>query len=244
MVGFPLARWTLVKRYSFIVADRSTGVVHRFALSVRPKLVLALLVALPLGWGAHAAWLDGSRFDPAEWLASPRWTMNDRLRSFNALLQTEVRQFSSDTIDLSRRVAALQAVVAALRDESVVTPGLGRAMAQLAEVDRSRTASTLRAVAQAAPTETLEVLHDLLDVLEMELAVATSVSDRIWPPRRRSTCRLPAASPPGTGTGAIRSPGSAPFTRRWTSRPDMDNRSGRRPTAGSRKPGETAISAR
>ena len=172
MVGFGTARWTLVKRYSFIVADRSTGVVHRFALSVRPKLVLALLVALPLGWGAHAAWLDGARFDPAEWLASPRWTMNDRLRSFNALLQTEIRQFSSDTIDLSRRVTALQAVVAALRDESVVTPGLRRAMVQLAEVDRSRTASTLRAVAQAAPTETLDVLHDLLDVLEIELGVA------------------------------------------------------------------------
>ena len=162
----------LVKRYSFIVADRSTGVVHRFALSIRPKLVLGLLVALPLGWVAQAAWLGGSRFDPAEWLSSPRWTMNDRLRSFNALLQTEIERYSATTVDLSRRVVALQLVVEALRDQSVVDPAFRQAMTQVAEADRSRAASTLRAVVQAAPTETLALLHDLLDVLELELGVA------------------------------------------------------------------------
>ena len=162
----------VVKRYSFIVADRSTGVVHRFGLSFRPKLVAALLAAVPLAWAAHAAWLDGSRFDPAEWLSSPRWTMNERLRSFNALLQSEVDRYSTTAVDVSRRVAALQLVIEALRDQSVLDPGIRQAMMQVAEVDRSRTASTLRAVAQAAPTETLNLLHDLLDVLEIELGVA------------------------------------------------------------------------
>jgi len=162
----------LVKRYSFIIADRSTGVVHRFALSFRPKLVAALLIALPLGWAAHAAWLDGSRFDPDQWLKSPRWTMNDRLRSLNALLQSEIDRYSANAVDVSRRVAALQPVVEALRDQSVVDPRVSQAMLRVAEVDRSRTASTLRTVAQAAPTETLNLLHDLLDVLEIELGVA------------------------------------------------------------------------
>lgn len=162
----------LVKRYSFIVADRSTGVVHRFALSFRPKLVALLLIALPLGWGAHAVWLDGSRLDPAQWLKSPRWTMNDRLRSFNALLQTEIDRYSVTAADVSRRVAALQPVVEALRDQSIVDPGIRQAMARVAEVDRTRAASALQAVAEAAPTETLNLLHDLLDVLELELAVA------------------------------------------------------------------------
>ena len=171
MVTSAAARWTLVKRYSFIVADRSTGVVHRFALSIRPKLVFALLVALPLGWMSHAAWLGGSRFDPAEWLSSPRWTMNDRLRSFNALLQTEIDRYSAATADLSRRVAALQLVVEALHDQSIVDPGIRQAMTQVAEVDRSRAASALRTVVQAAPTETLDLLRDLLDVLELELGV-------------------------------------------------------------------------
>ena len=164
-------RCILIKRYSLIVADRSTGVVHRFALTVRPKRVLALLVALSLGWAAHAAWLDGSRFDPAEWLSSPRWTMNDRLRSFNALLQTEVQRYRATTVDLSRRVAALQLVIGTLHDQSILDPDLRQAMAQVAEVDRSRAASALRAVVQAAPTETLNLLHDLLDVLEIELGV-------------------------------------------------------------------------
>ena len=162
----------LVKRYSFIVADRSTGVVHRFALSVRPKLVAALVAALPLAWVANATWLGGSRFDPAEWLSSPRWTMNDRLRSFNALLQTEIERYSATTVDVSRRVAALQLAVEALRDQSVVDPRVSQAMTQLAEVDRSRAASALRTVAQTAPTETLDLLHDLLDVLEIELGAA------------------------------------------------------------------------
>ena len=121
---------------------------------------------------AHAAWLDGSRFDPAQLLKSPRWTMNERLRSFNALLQTEIDQYSASAVDLSRRAAALQLVVAALREQSVVDPGVRQAMVNVSEVDRSRTASTLRTVVQAAPTETLNLLHDLLDVLEIELGVA------------------------------------------------------------------------
>ena len=162
----------VVKRYSFIVADRSTGVVHRFGLSFRPKLVAALLAALPLGWAAHAAWLDGSRFDPAKWLSSPRWTMNERLRSFNALLQTEIERYGASNVDLSRRVAALQIVVEALRNQSIVDPGIRQAMARVAEVDRSRAASALREVVRAAPTETLDLLHDVLDVLELELGVA------------------------------------------------------------------------
>ena len=162
----------MVKRYSFIVADRSTGVVHRFALSFRPKLMAALLAALPLGWAAHAAWLDGSRFDPAKWLSSPRWTMNERLRSFNALLQTELERYGTTTADLSRRVTALQLVVEALHSQSIVDPGIRQAMTQVAEVDRSRAASALRAVVRSAPDEILDQLHDVLDVLEIELGVA------------------------------------------------------------------------
>ena len=161
----------LVKRYSFIIADRSTGVVHRFALSLRPKLVAALLIALPLGWVGHAAWLDGSRFDPAQWLKSPRWTMNDRLRSHNTLLQSEIDRYSTTAVDVSRRIAALQLVVEALGAQSVVDPGVRHAMVQVAEIDRSRRAPALRAVAEAGPTETLNLLHDLLDVLEIELGV-------------------------------------------------------------------------
>ena len=162
----------LVKRYSFIIANRSTGVVHRFALSFRPKLVVALLIALPLGWAGHAVWLDGARFDSAQWLKSPRWTMNDRLRSFNALLQSEIDRYSTTAADVSRQLAALQIVVEALRDQSVVDPGVRRAMVRVAEVDRSRRASALRTLAEAAPTETLDLLRDLLDVLEIELGDA------------------------------------------------------------------------
>ncbi len=172
VIAFAFERSVLVKRYSLIIADRSTGVVHRFALSFRPKLVAALSIVLSLGWAGLAAWSDGTRFDPTQWLKSPRWTMNDRLRSFNALLQSEIDRYSTTVADLSRRVAALQPVVEALHDQSVVAPGIRQAMVQVAEVDRSRRAPALRTVAHAAPTETLNLLHDLLDVLEIELGVA------------------------------------------------------------------------
>lgn len=206
----------LVKRYSFIVADRSTGVVHRFALSFRPKRMFALLLCLPLGWGAYAAWLDGSRFDPDEWLSSPRWTMNDRLRSFNALLQAELENYGAATVDLSRRVAALQLVVGALRDQSIIDPRVRQAMAQVAEVDRS--ASALRAVVRAAPTETLELLRDVLDVLEIELGVAR---DRILLRQDLADAtpfNLPAAGRISAGYGYRRDP----FTNERTFHPALD----------------------
>ena len=196
----------LVKRYSFIVANRSTGVVHRFGLSFRPKRVLALLVALPLGWAAHAAWLDGSRFDVAEWLSSPRWTVNDRLRSFNALLQAELDQYDTSAVDLSRRVASLQLVVGALRDQALIDPDLRQAMANVAEVDRSRAAATLRAVVRTAPTETLDLLRDLLDVLESELGTAR---DRILLRQDVAAAtpfNLPAAGRISSGYGYRRDP--------------------------------------
>ena len=134
--------------------------------------MLALLLCMPLGWAAYTAWMDGSRFDPEEWLSSPRWTVNDRLRSFNALLQAELEHYGTATVDLSRRVAALQLVVGALRDQSVIDPHVRQAMANAAEMDRSGAASALRAAVRSAPTETLDLLRDVLDVLEIELGVA------------------------------------------------------------------------
>ena len=38
----------LPKRYSFIVADRSSGVMHRFTLAVRPTLALFAALMAPL----------------------------------------------------------------------------------------------------------------------------------------------------------------------------------------------------
>ena len=208
----------LVKRYSFIVADRSTGVVHRFALSVRPRLVAALLVVMPLAWLGHAAWLDGTRFDAEKWLSSPRWTMNDRLRSFNALLQSEVQRYSSTTADLSRRIAALQLVVETLRAQSIVDPGIRQAMVRLAELDRSGGASALRAVAQAAPAETLELLHDLLDVLEVELGVARDGIRLRQDLAEATPLNLPAAGRISARYGYR----SDPFTDERTFHPALD----------------------
>lgn len=187
-------------------------------MTFSPKLLAALLVVLPLGWAAHGTWLDGSRFNPDEWLSSPRWTVNDRLRSFNALLQAEIDQYGTATADLSRHVAALQLVVGALRDQSIIDPRVRQAMAQVAEVDRSRAASALRAVVRSAPTETLDLLRDVLDVLEIELGVAR---DRILLRQDLADAtpmNLPADGRISAGYGYRRDP----FTDERTFHPALD----------------------
>lgn len=208
----------LVKRYSFIVADRSTGVVRGFALSIRPKLVLGVLLALPLAWTAYGVWAGDSRFDPATWLSSPRWTMNERLRSFIAQLQAENDRYNATTVDLSRRVAALQLVVSALRDQSIVDPHVRQAMARVAEVDRSRAASALRTVVRTAPTETLDLLHDLLDLLEIELGNARDAILRRQDLAAATPFNLPAAGRISARYGFR----SDPFTGERTFHPALD----------------------
>ena len=45
------------RRYTVILADRSSGLVRRFTLSVRPAIVICLsLAALPILMGLGAKW--------------------------------------------------------------------------------------------------------------------------------------------------------------------------------------------
>ena len=54
----------LPKRYSFIVADRSSGVVHRFTLAVRPTLALfAAILAVLIGWTVQSGWSTAAQIE-------------------------------------------------------------------------------------------------------------------------------------------------------------------------------------
>ena len=45
------------RRYAFIVADRATGAIHRFTISIGLALIaVTVAVGLPLGWVLHAGW--------------------------------------------------------------------------------------------------------------------------------------------------------------------------------------------
>ena len=149
----------LPKRYSFVVAERSSGVVRRFTLAVRPTLaVVAAILAVPLAWTGHARWTAGSQIE--------------RLQLQNAVLEVENARYRSATTELSGRIAALQLVVGELRDRSALDPRIRRAMNRLPDTDPADGAAALRAVALSSPVETFNLLDDLLSVLDVQLSLA------------------------------------------------------------------------
>ena len=149
----------LPKRYSFIVAERSTGVVHRFTLAVRPTLALfAAILALPIGWTMQSSWSTAAQIEQLQ------------LRS--ATLAVENARYRSATTELSGRIAALQLAIGELRDSSIVDPRIRRAMGRLPAADTPN-AAALRAVALSSPTETFNLLDDLLLMLDVQLTDAS-----------------------------------------------------------------------
>ena len=154
----------LPKRYSFIVADRSTGVVHRFTLAVRPTLALfAVILALPIGWTIQSGWSTAAQIDQLQ------------LRS--ATLAVENARYRSAATELSGRIAALQLAIGKLRDSSIVDPRIRRAIGRLPAADTAN-AAVLRSVALSSPTETFNLLDDLLVMLDVQLADASDGVDR------------------------------------------------------------------
>ena len=154
----------LPKRYTFIVANRSSGVVHRFTLAALPTLALcAALLALPSGWAMQSSLSTAAQIDQLE------------LRS--ATLAAENARYRSATFELSGRVAALQLAIGALRDSSIVDPRIRRAIGQLPAADTPN-AAALRSVALSSPLETFNLLDDLLLMLEVQLADASDGVNR------------------------------------------------------------------
>ena len=154
----------LPKRYSFIVADRSSGVVHRFTLAVRPTLALfAAILALPIGWTVHSGWSTATQIE--------------QLQLRGATLAVENARYRSATTELSGRIAALQLAIGALRDSSIVDPRVRRAIGRLPTADTAN-AAALRSVALSSPTETFNLLDDLLVMLDVQLTDASDGVER------------------------------------------------------------------
>ena len=158
------ARRMLAKRYSFIVADRSSGVVHRCTLAVRPSVALfAALLVLQIGWAVQSRRGTTAQIE--------------QLQLRNATLSVENARYRSATTGLSGRITALQLAIGKLRDSSIVDPRIRRAMHRLPNADTLYDAA-LRSVALSAPTETFNLLDDLLNMLDVQLSDASDGVDR------------------------------------------------------------------
>ena len=172
------------RRYSIVLADRTTGVVRRFTISLLPTLGgVAFLFALPVLVGMGARW-------------SARTTIAELERS-NIALQIENASYREATGQLAGQISSLQTAVDALGIQAAADPNARRAMEKLPEVVKSRAMGGGLGATPAilgnmlAPDSTFGVLSELLGTMASRLDIMrTGVQRRqalvaatpsIWP---------------------------------------------------------------
>jgi murein DD-endopeptidase MepM/ murein hydrolase activator NlpD len=167
-------------RYTILVADRSSGVVRRATVSIRPAAVAAcVVVATPILIGMGAAW---KAYDSVA-----------DLRVSHHALEVENANFRAATEALAGQITSLQDAIADLGDRSELDPSLAQAMNRLPAIVKSRAmggtpsgsplarqttdyAKTLSAL--ASPDDTFGLLRTLLDGLENRLSLVARNVDR------------------------------------------------------------------
>jgi murein DD-endopeptidase MepM/ murein hydrolase activator NlpD len=154
------------RRYTLVIADRQSGALRRFTISLRPTLgVMAALFALPVLMGLGARWSASARI--AE------------LENTNAALHLENTSYRAATGELSGQISTLQTAVDQLGERAAVDPNASRAMEKLPATIKSRAMGGMPGIASASRaafspmlggTEAaLGVLSELLGVLGSRL---------------------------------------------------------------------------
>ena len=156
-------------RYTFMLADRATGVVREFTIPVvRITLGLLSVMVLPVLIGLGARWSATARI--AE------------LESQHAVLQMENASFRAATGELASQIASLQNAVDDIGVRARVDPEAERAVARLPERVRSRAmggGSVATPLLGGAFSENaFGMMRDLLGVIEQRLASVRNDVDR------------------------------------------------------------------
>lgn len=187
MVESPFTQPSRLKarRYSIVLADRTSGVVRRFTISLRPVIAAVVCAfALPVLIGLGARWSAQAAIS--------------QLRADKTVLELENASFREATGELAGQIASLQAAVDEIGVDAAVDPDADRAMRRLPERVRARAMGGGSAVAGqvlsgalGAPDGSFGVLQDLLGGIAERLAsVRTDVERRqalasatpsIWP---------------------------------------------------------------
>src|SRR5262245_11912233 len=182
------------RRYTILIADRTSGVVRRVTFSARPAVAVACaMVTLPVLIGVGAAWKAKS--DVAG------------LYSSQQALEQENASYRTATSELSGQIDSLQSAISDLGAQAALDPSLARTMEKLPALTKARAmggsvtpaattkqqdstyARTLSALSN--PDDTFGLLRTLLEGLESRLqSVRTNVEKRnalaaatpsIWP---------------------------------------------------------------
>jgi murein DD-endopeptidase MepM/ murein hydrolase activator NlpD len=129
------------RRYTLVLADRTTGVVRRFTVPLWPAVgAIAGVLSLPILMGLGARW-------------SASGTISD-LRATNAALVLENENYRQATAQLSTQIAALQTAVDDIGARAAVDPAASRAMEKLPAV------VTARAMGGSFPNAPLSPVFD------------------------------------------------------------------------------------
>lgn len=176
------------KRYTVLIADRTTGVVRRLTVNLRAAVSSAVTVfMIPVLIGLGAKW-------------SARMEI-DALKANNFALEVENGNFRATTGELTTQIQSLESVINDLGTKSAVDPDQAKAMQRLPAVVRARAVggnarsnaavSNVLSTSLHSPEDTFGALRSLLQGLESRLrSVSQDVERRqalaaatpsIWP---------------------------------------------------------------
>lgn len=153
-------------RYTIVIANRSTGVVRRFTLGLRPTLAaVAGLFSLPVLIGLGARWSATAELS--------------YLRTANVDLRQENASFRAATGELTGQIAELQSAITDLSERDALDPGTRAAMRKLPALVRGQArggarddqTGTFMAAALRSPEDTFGALRHMLGTLERSLSV-------------------------------------------------------------------------
>src|SRR2546428_3594499 len=163
------------RRYTVLIADRSSGAVRRVGVNLRPVVsVVATILAIPVLMGLGARWNAQAEIS--------------QLRAAKAVLEVENGSYRAATGELTTQIQSLEGVISDLGARSALDPEQARAMQRLPAVVKARAAGGVTqpnpVVAQmitslSFPDDTFGVLRELLQGLESRLRyVETNVERR------------------------------------------------------------------
>src|SRR5262245_45631969 len=113
------------RRYPIVVADRTSGVIRRFTISLRPTLAaVTMAFSLPVLIGMGARWSVKAELE--------------HLRASNSTLREENVSFRAATGELTTQISALQSAIVDLGAQAQLDPAAAKAVAKLPALVRSQ----------------------------------------------------------------------------------------------------------
>ena len=194
------------RRYTIVIADRTTGLVRRVTVSVRAlSLVATAVIGLPILIGLGAKWSGTQELT--------------QLEASNAALMIENTNYRETTGELTTQIQSLEGVIDELGVRSALDPAQAKAMSKLPAVVKARAAggsaqqnaavSNVLSTSFISPEDTFGMLRTVLQGLESRLRnvrkdverqeALASATPSIWPAHGWLTGTFGGRSDPFTG---------------------------------------------